>query len=96
MKFPKLLPHRNPKYKAFIQQQKCYICRALPPSHHHHIFAEGVGTKCSDYESMPLCNDHHREFHDKGREEFAEHYGCIDYFRVITKYLEEYIEKFIV
>lgn len=95
MKFPKLLPHRNNKYKEYIQQQKCHICKHLPPSDHHHIFAEGVATKCSDYESMPLCNKHHTEFHDHGREAFAEKYH-LDYYKVIVGYLEAYIEKFII
>jgi hypothetical protein len=33
----------------------------------HHFGTRGVGQKCSDYRTVPLCEAHHREFHDTGR-----------------------------
>jgi hypothetical protein len=91
MKFPKKKPARNDEYKKFIEAQKCHCCPKSAPSVAHHIYAEGIGTKCSDYQTMPLCHDCHMEFHNGGRPEFAKNHG-LDYWKVIASYLELYIE----
>jgi hypothetical protein len=32
--------------------------------HAHHMGARGLGQKCSDLETVPFCEQHHRDWHD--------------------------------
>lgn len=47
-------------YLSFIRGQKCCVptcsCMLTVP---HHIRNDGKGRKCSDYETVPLCANHH-------------------------------------
>lgn len=34
------------------------------PMHAHHMGERGLGQKCSDLETVPFCERHHRDWHD--------------------------------
>jgi len=34
------------------------------PTHAHHMGVRGFGQKCSDTETVPFCERHHRDWHD--------------------------------
>jgi len=60
----------NP-YKAFIRKKPCVICGARKAEvHHEQITGRGIGIKCSDYETVPLCKECHRRRHDIGKYNF--------------------------
>ena len=74
MKKPKR--EQDKKYLEWMRLQACIVtepCSVLVVA--HHISAGGMGTKCSDYETVPLCNEHHREIHDKGKKTFQAKYS---------------------
>ena len=41
----------------------------------HHAATGGVGMKCSDYQTIPLCREHHSEIHQIGKLTFQWKYG---------------------
>lgn len=84
--FPKPKREQDKKYLGWIQTypsclMKChfivttYISLCAGQIVAHHVSTGGMGTKCSDYETVPLCNEHHREIHDKGKRIFQAKYG---------------------
>jgi hypothetical protein len=90
--FPKPKRVQDKKYLEWIRWHLCvadpdFICsgQIIP----HHINAGGMGTKCSDYETVPLCNEHHREIHDKGKKIFQAKYE-IDLKEEAERLREEY------
>ena len=94
-------------YIEWIRHIPCIVCsiRAgyFPEgvlSEPHHVPELGnsaMGSKTSDYRAIPLCRTCHQEYHDKGRETFAEKYD-LDYEEIIAglnkiyKEMEEEIE----
>lgn len=69
-------PARDPKYLAWVRTLPCLVsdCRR-GPIEVNHIGRRGMSQRSSDYETVPLCRFHHRQFHDKGRKWFEEHHG---------------------
>lgn len=55
----------DPEFKAFVQQQPCCACGALPPSHAHHetLGGRGKSQKAHDRRSLPFCFKDHDDFH---------------------------------
>lgn len=56
------------------------LCRELPclicgrgPCDPHHVRSRGAGGR--DEHTVPLCEEHHHEFHDIGRHSFDKRYG---------------------
>ena len=91
MLFPKNKPERVPKFLVFVRTQPCYIC-AQKSAHHgkggdidpvvpHHFGKHGHGTKCSDWQTVPLHHSCHMKLHSgeqpksnkQYRPEFQEH-----------------------
>ncbi len=87
-------------YKAFIAAQRCCICALynhgdqaqLTPTEVAHVGVRGLGQKCSDRETIPLCAYDHREgsnsHHVLGKAFWA-HHG-LDRDKLIAKYQEAY------
>lgn len=78
---PKPCTLRDKRYLGWIRTLDCAVCGRKGPNDPHHVNKEGhggKGIKGDDTRAIPLCNEHHREFHDKGRLTFAERHG-IDY-----------------
>lgn len=69
---PKQVVERSEEYKAWIRSLPCIRCQRQP-SEAHHQPAEGhssTGKKCSDYRCVPLCAEHHEQYHSSGRHTF--------------------------
>lgn len=77
---------KAPKYLEFIRSlvcEACYPCGLgdhvqANPTEAAHVGSRGVGQKCSDYETIPLCSYHHRtgpEAHHVIGKAFWEHHG---------------------
>src|ERR1700761_2541628 len=47
------------KYKAWIRKQACVCCGTRRYVEAAHVGMRGMGQKCSDYETLPLCSAHH-------------------------------------
>ena len=58
---------KSEKYLEWVRGLPCANCQAPGPSEVHHIKGigsfSGVGKKASDYLSMPMCAQCHRDFH---------------------------------
>lgn len=54
-------PDRNPAFLEYVRQQPCDFCGTGMGVEAHHYGKHGMATKCSDYEAVPLCHDHHVE-----------------------------------
>ena len=66
---------RSKPYLRFIANQPCSVpgC-SYNVGTVHHVETGGMGTKCSDYETVCLCLAHHREIHQIGKTTFSEKY----------------------
>lgn len=59
---------KDAAYLAHVRRQPCLVpgCPARP-TEAHHFGLRGLGQKCPDSESAPLCGNHHRAWwHDRG------------------------------
>lgn len=54
------------KYLQFIRQQPCCVSGRTPVDPHHFLTG-GMGTKGSDYATVPLHREYHNAIHDKGQ-----------------------------
>ena len=88
---PKQKTDRSKAYCDYIRKQPCIVCYQSPSQHHHEAIdgSGGMGLKCSDFSSLPLCHRCHYERHHIGRKSFYKKYG-IDYVKEIEKYQERY------
>jgi len=67
---------RSKEYLEWIGKLPCLICGA--ESVPHHEGKRGMGIKASDFDTIPLCNEHHQFRHQHGRNTFAAKYGFVD------------------
>lgn len=51
-------------YLKLVRQLPCCVCGARQDVVAHHATGGGMGTKKLDSETFPLCQEHHRNFHD--------------------------------
>ena len=75
----------DPEYRAWIRTQQCLACYANQltqtcPTECAHVGQRGLGQKCSDRETIPLCSVvHHRlgktSHHVLGKNFFKYHFG---------------------
>lgn len=76
---------RDDKYLAFIRTETCIACweyGCIP--HHENLTGKGMGIKCSDLETIPLCYKCHDERHMLGKKSFSKKYN-IDYAKEIRQ-----------
>lgn len=88
--FPKPRRMRDKEYLAYIRRQGCLLCRNYAES--HHLKHGGVGTKGSDYDTVPLCWRHHRELHDTGVSGFEAKHG-FNLWAIAAQLLKRYFEN---
>lgn len=66
-----MTPLRSDDYLAHVRRQPCWFCGETEGIHaHHHGRAGGgggMGLKTSDLHTVPLCREHHAEWHTKAR-----------------------------
>jgi hypothetical protein len=67
---PKTPPARDGTYLEFIREHPCCACHSNKRSEPHHWSPKGrgggMGAKCSDYRTVPLCRVCHDHFHSTG------------------------------
>ena len=65
---PKPVTLRSEPYLAYVRKHPCCLCGAPGPSEPHHWSHHGgvMGAKVDDYRTVPLCQEHHRYWHDHG------------------------------
>lgn len=91
--YPKPIRHESPLYLAFIRGHMCLVPKCFKAPQAHHIVMDGqgrIGSKVSDYQAVPLCEKHHRQYHDCGRERFAEWHG-LNLYQIVIDLLTEYV-----
>lgn len=62
---------RDPLYMAWVREQPCAVSDWMDDAHEgrihaHHAGPRPYGRKASDYTCIPLCDKHHRAWHDLG------------------------------
>lgn len=75
-------PERDPAYLRWIRKQPCCVCSALEIQQFSrteaaHVGPHGVSQKTSDYETVPLCQEHHALLHRSGRRAFELRRGVV-------------------
>lgn len=64
---PKPITLHSEPYLAYVRKHPCCLCGATPSEAHHWSHHGGVmGAKVDDYRTVPLCQEHHRYWHDHG------------------------------
>lgn len=77
-----LPPARSTTHLERVRAMSCCVCARPGPSHAHHHGPRGVGQKTSDFRTVPLCAEHHDEWHATrragplGRVEAELHFAC--------------------
>lgn len=64
-------PFRSPLHLAFVRSLPCCICFRTFGVEAAHVGRRGMSQKCSDLDTIPLCNLHHREQHRIGLRHFC-------------------------
>lgn len=88
--FPKPERKKSKKHLVKIADIGCAICGKVADP--HHLDSSGVGTKGSDWLTVPLCRVHHMEYHSIGRLEFEDKYS-VNLWRVCATLLAEELER---
>jgi len=64
-----------------IAQMPCAICGAFGVHVHHIRTGIGMGRRASDFDTLPLCPEHHQGMtgiHGMGRKAFERHHGITE------------------
>ena len=87
---PKMKTYRSKRYLDFIRSKPCIICARKAVAHHEAVTNRGIGIKCSDYETLPLCEECHEIRHRFGKDTF---WQSVDYKKLMIGYMSEYIKR---
>ena len=57
---------KSVSYLKWVSELPCIICANESQAHHLRVLAlgSGMGKKCPDYFTLPVCYAHHAECHD--------------------------------
>jgi hypothetical protein len=81
----KMKPIRDPKRLAFIRSLPCVVCRKTRGVQAAHVgTTRGMGQKCSDLETLPLCEHDHQVQHRLGLRQFAQNHN-LDVVWIVTQ-----------
>jgi PIN domain nuclease of toxin-antitoxin system len=75
---------KSTAHRDWVRDHFCSVpgCQLMPIETHHIRTAanSGVGKKCSDAFIISLCRDHHKQYHNIGRDTFESRHGfdCMD------------------
>src|ERR1041384_6694047 len=74
--FPKPLKYEDADYLRWIRRQPCVVSHCAAEA--HHVVPPGwakMGSKVSDYRTVPLSRGLHLEYHRIGRQEFEKRHN---------------------
>ncbi len=77
MMLPKPKRERDETALEIVRELPCAACGKSGPSVPHHPTTGGMGTKCADNLTIPLCAACHREVHDSGKRTFNDKYPAL-------------------
>lgn len=65
---PKPVTLTSEPYLAYVRKHPCCLCGRSEGIEAHHWSHHGgvMGAKVDDYRTVPLCQEHHRHWHDHG------------------------------
>ena len=69
------------EYMGKVAQLPCAICGVYGVHVHHLRTGVGMGRRASDFDTMPLCPEHHQGmtgFHGMGRKAWERHHGITE------------------
>lgn len=66
------------RHMAAVAQLACLVCGRYGVQVHHCIHGRFSQTKASDFDTLPLCADHHDELH-AGKESWFRRRGWLDH-----------------
>lgn len=83
---PKPIREEDEAYLDYVRSKPCLICGTSPvDANHVHRKGHGkTGGKTHDTRTVPLCRNHHQQYHDNGRAWFELFHG-IDLEREIAR-----------
>lgn len=55
------------RHMALVAQLPCVCCGRFAVHVHHCIHGRFSQTKASDFDTIPLCREHHDDLHQRGR-----------------------------
>lgn len=84
---PKPQRIEDEQYRAFVRKHPCLITGQDAQA--HHFLTGGMGTKGSDYATVPLSPEAHRELHDIGQKAFQEKYD-VDLWKAMAYLMHMY------
>ena len=97
MMLPKTKTPRDPSYLQFIREHDCFHCMHPAPSDPSHFGGKGhsggMGLKCSDYFTAPLCRTCHRFLHQHGVLPAYQFSKCGSFKRQDDKHTKEDTER---
>ena len=77
------------EYLEHVRSYPCLVC-GKPSTDAHHIIPGGTGTKTHDIFTIPLCREHHQEWHQKGHISWLNKYE-VDPWKTVAYLLTEYV-----
>lgn len=89
---------KDPAYLEFISGHKCCVCiswetEQATPTEVAHVGERGLGQKCDDRQTLPICERHHKTgklaLHVLGKA-FWGHHG-MDRDKLVKEYQEKYV-----
>ena len=87
---------QSKKYESYIKEKPCLVCGSMPCDPHH-MEAVGMGGAnrdgYKDYTCVPLCRNHHSEYHSQGIHYFESCYKINlwkDAFNLLRRYFVGY------
>jgi len=91
---PKSIAWKSHKYLAHVRTRPCCVCGYPDVQAHHIRFSHiaGIGMKPPDTWAIPLCHQHHREWHDMGITSFQKKYE-VDIYRELFEISKSWIEN---
>ena len=92
MSIPKPSTYRNLIYLQFVRSLPCCVCGMRQRIEAHHSEKGGIGIKGSDAFAIPFCQEHHWQYHNKGKVSFYQEYG-LDRWEIVARTLEKYLIK---
>lgn len=86
----KSFPYSDNEYMNYVHKQTCLVCGCHNGIEAHHLRIDNMGgtsKKPPDWMCVPLCSEHHRDYHLRGHEWFLEQVGWLTKYLTLKEYL---------